>query len=117
MSIGAIKEKNQWWNIWRWWTMLIMNVRITNNQKLGPSSSMINLRTPCALSARNISAKEIFLNWRRSKQEVSNSVGNVLLVSTGFERETTRPHKKRKLNKTKSKLTYLENLWLTLSQC
>jgi hypothetical protein len=42
--------------------MLIKNVRITNNQKQGPSSSMINLRTPCALSARNISAKEIFLN-------------------------------------------------------
>jgi hypothetical protein len=44
-------------------------------------------------------------------------VGNVLLVSTGFERETTRPQKKRKLNKTKRKLTYLENLCPTFSQC
>ena len=80
LSIGAMMEIKQWWNIWRWGRMIIKNITVTNNQKLGPLSSMINLRTLCAPNVRNINAKEIFLNWKTSKQEANNSVGYVLLV-------------------------------------
>jgi hypothetical protein len=52
-----------------------------------------------------------------SKQEASTSLGYVLLVRTGCEREITRLHKKRRLKKTKiSKLTDLYHQWFLIHQ-
>ena len=112
MSIGATRMRKWWWTTWRWGTMPFNNDKMTNKKKLDPSSRKIKWRTLCALNVRNTSANEISLIWKRSKQEVSNSLGYVLLVRTGWKREKLRPHKKRKLKKTNSKVTYLDHIWL-----
>ncbi len=114
MSIGVMKERRWWCKISKWETMPFRNVL---SNKLSIWSRKIRWRTLCALNARNTSAKEISQNWKMSKQEASTSLGYVLLVRTGCEREITRPHKKRRLKKTKSsKLIYLNHQWFLIHQ-
>ena len=107
MSIGVMKKRCQW----------TQNVKMINNKTLVQLYSRINWRTPCALNVSNSSAKEISPNWKMSNQEASSSLGFVLLVRTGCEREITRAHKKRRLKKTKSsKLTYRNHQWFVIHQ-
>ena len=107
MSIGVMKE------IWKW----SQNVKMINNKTLVRMSSRINWRIPCVLNVSNWSAKEISPIWKMSNQKVSSSLGFVLLVRAGCEREITRAHKKRRLKKTKSsKLTYLNHQWSVIHQ-
>ena len=114
MSIGVMKKRRWWCKISKWKTMPFRNVL---SNKLSIWSRKIRWRTPCALNVSNSSAKEISPNWKMSNQEASSSLGFVLLVRTGCEREITRAHKKRRLKKTKSsKLTYLNHQWFVIHQ-
>ena len=102
MSIGVMKESSHW----------TQYAKMINRM-----FSRINWRTPCALNVSNSSAKEISRSWKMSNQEASSSLEFVLLVKAGCEREITRPHKKRRLKKTKSsKLTYLNHQWFVIHQ-
>ena len=103
MSIGATKVKRNWWTSFKWWTIFSCwttrawaiqynQVSISNHKNIDPSSYKINWRILCALNVRNTSANEISLNWKMSKQQVSNSLGYVLVVRTGCEREISSPH-------------------------
>ena len=103
ISIGAMRKSK--------WPCKTSRIEM-NPFKKDKIKSKTSWRTLCALNVRNSSANEIFLIWKRSKQEVSNSLGYVLLVRTGRKREKSRPHKKRKLKKTYSKITYLDHIWL-----
>ena len=84
MWIGVTKERRSWCSTSRWGTIPISSV---NNKDLGPSSHEINRRTLCVLDVKNTSENEIFLNWKMSKQEASNSVGYVPLAKIGCVRE------------------------------
>jgi hypothetical protein len=83
MSIGVTKERRCWCR-----TFILGMISINNAQSknLGLPSREINLRTLFALDVKNTSANGISLNWKMSRQEVSNSVGYVLLVRTGCAR-------------------------------
>jgi hypothetical protein len=110
MWIGVTKERRSWCSTSRWGTIPISSV---NNKDLGPSSREINRRTLCVLDVKNTSENEIFLNWKMSKQEASNSVGYVPLARIGCVRGISSSPKRillssRRIMATcKSKSTYL----------
>ena len=110
MWTGVTKERRCSCRTFRWGTISTNSV---HSKKLSPSTLEISWRTLCALDVKNTSANGTSLNWRRSKQEVSNSVGYALRVRTGCVRgmssSTIRMLRSSKRIKeaVKSKFTYL----------